>query len=206
MRLRVILGGRLEFCGKIYGPSDEFEASEIAAGNLLRLGLVVPADGEEWPAGLNPSKDSIWQPPAPMKRENKRGRPPTRKPARIRWTPCNWVGEPRCGKLVQGGGRCPEHARMSNNTGKPYSSWHDVPSKTLARWRKLSERIRRERPLCESGECAALFEPLRPASRHVDHIDDLGLKGPKAFDPANLQALCITCHSRKTASERFGRD
>jgi len=41
---------------------------------------------------------------------------------------------------------------------------------------------------------------LAPAV-HVDHVRPLNMGGEK-FDPANLQPLCQSCHSRKTV--RFG--
>jgi 5-methylcytosine-specific restriction endonuclease McrA len=38
-------------------------------------------------------------------------------------------------------------------------------------------------------------------AEHVDHVRPLGMGGER-FDPANLQPLCRSCHSRKTV--RFG--
>lgn len=35
----------------------------------------------------------------------------------------------------------------------------------------------------------------------VDHIEPASRAPGRAFDPANLQALCIPCHVRKTDSE-----
>lgn len=33
----------------------------------------------------------------------------------------------------------------------------------------------------------------------VHHLDGLGPKGPRGFDPANVQALAKVCHDRETA-------
>lgn len=41
----------------------------------------------------------------------------------------------------------------------------------------------------------------------IDHIDGTGRRGARAYDPANLQALCASHHSQKTATQDggFGR-
>jgi 5-methylcytosine-specific restriction protein A len=65
-----------------------------------------------------------------------------------------------------------------------------------ARWRRLRLMFLREHPLC--ALCGA------PATE-VDHIIPIRLGGSN--DAANLQALCKSCHSAKTAREdgRWGR-
>ncbi len=63
-------------------------------------------------------------------------------------------------------------------------------------WRSDSERYRDEHPWCETPGC-------RRPSAHTDHID-----GDRANNQrSNWQALCIPCHSRKTAEHDggFGR-
>lgn len=60
------------------------------------------------------------------------------------------------------------------------------------RWRRVRARILRERPDCECG-CG------RP-SEVVHHLDGRGLEGPRAYDPANLQALTKPCHDSLTGS------
>ncbi|WP_218011156.1 HNH endonuclease signature motif containing protein [Herbidospora mongoliensis] len=56
----------------------------------------------------------------------------------------------------------------------------------------MSERIRAQRPVCEACEAAP--------SDEVDHID-----GNKSnWAESNLQALCSSCHSRKTARHDGG--
>jgi len=59
-------------------------------------------------------------------------------------------------------------------------------------WSALSREIRQERPTCEHCH--------RRRSRHVDHIDGNHLNN----EAANLQALCVPCHSRKTAQRDGG--
>ncbi|MFD9108717.1 MULTISPECIES: HNH endonuclease signature motif containing protein [Streptomyces] len=100
-------------------------------------------------------------------------------------------------------GNCRAHAR-SNSRGRRYSDSYNAGSARRKRWDIASRAYLRENPLCVSERCAAKPEPLRKAASEVDHIDGLGLQGPRAFDPANWQALCKPCHSRKTAGESFG--
>jgi 5-methylcytosine-specific restriction endonuclease McrA len=52
-------------------------------------------------------------------------------------------------------------------------------------------------PLCEG--CNAVV-----AGQHVDHIVPLD-QGGAAYDPANLQVLCIACHNAKTKAEQAGK-
>jgi hypothetical protein len=64
------------------------------------------------------------------------------------------------------------------------------------RWHRVSKRKLARDPICEGcGE---------QASRHVDHIVPLD-QGGAQFDPANLQSLCIPCHTDKTAFDKAGR-
>lgn len=64
------------------------------------------------------------------------------------------------------------------------------------RWKKLRDAILQETPLCVL--CGHLGRVV-PAT-DVDHI--LPVKnGGEPFDRANLQPLCHSCHSRKTATE-----
>ncbi|WP_328880214.1 HNH endonuclease [Streptomyces sp. NBC_00299] len=69
----------------------------------------------------------------------------------------------------------------------------------------MAKAYLREHQLCASEECSAIPAPLRPAATEVDHIDALGLQGPRWDDPTNWQSLCHSCHSAKTARESFGR-
>lgn len=69
-----------------------------------------------------------------------------------------------------------------------------------ARWNRFRLRVLRAYPICAVEGCD------RPA-RDVDHIDGLGPLGPRGYDWDNLQALCASCHSRKTVKQDggFGR-
>ena len=105
-----------------------------------------------------------------------------RESARI---PCLWVGCP--GYAAQGGrGYCAGCARArerdrGTSTQRGYGG----------KWRKVSERVRREQPVCRV--CAT-----RP-SVHVDHIIPKTQGGDD--DRSNLQGICFPCHQAKTRRE-----
>ncbi len=113
-----------------------------------------------------------------------------RKPPR----PCRYPG---CRELTQDGwcGRHrPKHTRQEESR-----QWHKFYLTRL--WRDVlrPEQLIRE-PFCR--ECARYG--LRTPATDVDHIR--AHKGDWAVfsDPANLQSLCHSCHSRKTARENGG--
>ena len=58
-------------------------------------------------------------------------------------------------------------------------------------WRRFRAQTLRQRPLCQVDGCGQ-------ASRHLDHRVPIRAGGAP-LDPANVQALCASCHSRKTA-------
>jgi 5-methylcytosine-specific restriction protein A len=54
----------------------------------------------------------------------------------------------------------------------------------------------REHPVCKACEALGSTTPAVVAD-HVQPIKENGLR----FDWSNLQALCVSCHNRKTARE-----
>ena len=66
-------------------------------------------------------------------------------------------------------------------------------------WRRARARVLATFPRCQVPGCTL------PATQ-VDHIRSLA-SGGAALDPANLSAMCQSCHSRKTAAVdgSFGR-
>ncbi|ANZ35542.1 hypothetical protein BBK82_05060 [Lentzea guizhouensis] len=87
-------------------------------------------------------------------------------------------------------GRCEQH-----EIPRPRPQPKPRPSSTALgydyRWRKKSEAYLRANPTCVA--CG------RP-SQHTDHID-----GDRTnWEPDNLQPLCLSCHSRKTATHDGG--
>lgn len=109
---------------------------------------------------------------------------------------------PGCPALVTGkGSQCPAHAkkrqrvsdarRRTNQTGpRLYDS---------QRWKRLRKLVLTRDPLCV--ECRKKNRVT--AACHVDHIVSIS-DGGNPFDLANLQALCASCHSRKTARQDGG--
>lgn len=71
-----------------------------------------------------------------------------------------------------------------------------------ARWRRLRKMYLNAHPLCADpwGDHAERGELV--AATEVDHIVPRSRDGSDADE--NLQALCKSCHSRKTALERRG--
>ena len=67
------------------------------------------------------------------------------------------------------------------------------------RWRKLSELIRTNEPLCR--ECKK--DNRTVLAKCVDHIIPIE-QGGNMYDENNLQPLCWSCHSKKTAAEDGG--
>lgn len=62
------------------------------------------------------------------------------------------------------------------------------------RWKALrAEILERDRYRCQSCGCAGRLE--------VDHIEPVRTHPELSYDPANLQALCPACHTRKTRIE-----
>jgi len=65
-------------------------------------------------------------------------------------------------------------------------------------WRKLRIMVLNEQPLCEDCLGRGIVEP----ATDVDHITPK-VQGGRNIR-SNLQALCHSCHSRKTVSQQHG--
>lgn len=113
--------------------------------------------------------------------------------------PCRADG---CPELVYGECRyCSTHAQQrqreyDQQRGSAASRGYD------ARWRKLRRLVLNRQPLCADpyGVHAKRGEVV--AATDVDHIVSKRTGGTDSLD--NLQALCHSCHSRKTV-EQDGR-
>ena len=108
--------------------------------------------------------------------------------------PCR---HPGCPNLVEAGRYCQEHKGNERQGQKQYD---ERRPKTAARgydskrWRKLRQMVLNNEPLCRTCQEQGLLVP----ATEVDHID--GDVRNMSWD--NLQPLCKSCHSRKTARER----
>lgn len=97
-----------------------------------------------------------------------------------------------CGELCESGrGRCPEHeAANKAKRAKRQKEVRGTQSSGVDHgpyWRKIRGSYIKRHPVCEEPGC-------KEAAVDVHHVDELG--GNK---DANLEALCKSHHSRKTA-------
>lgn len=98
----------------------------------------------------------------------------------------------RCGVLVRdGSSRCQQHKVV------PWTKWRDDASPINGRWwRRLRDLVL----LRDDGLCQPCLRAGRVTSAtEVDHIVARADGG--SHDPANLEAICRTCHRAKTARE-----
>lgn len=101
---------------------------------------------------------------------------------------------PQCRAKAIKGHYCTEHRQSKRAFDKRQDNAEQIKHykfRGSKRWKTLSAWTLRQEPLCRS--CQA------PSSQ-VDHITPLS-RGGAALDSANLQALCASCHSKKTRLE-----
>jgi len=107
--------------------------------------------------------------------------------------PCSYPG---CRALVAGGGsRCVKHAKTEQ---RQYDRQRGSAAKRGydGKWRRYRAAYLARNPVCvHCGDVAEAVDHIQPVS---------GPDDPKFFEPENHQALCASCHSRKTASEDGG--
>lgn len=100
---------------------------------------------------------------------------------------------PGCPELVLRG-RCPRHEAARRDQERERQRAYDAARPSSSQrgyggsWAALRKRVLRDCPRCPCGA----------AAEHVDHI--LPLRRGGTNDRSNLQALCASCHSRKTAT------
>lgn len=108
---------------------------------------------------------------------------------------------------IEGQAHCEDHAarasaRTAARRAQAQQSDHAQAHRQLYKlkgWIAGRLRYLRRNPLCV--DCAELGA-VEPATE-VDHIEPHKGDRAKFFDRSNWQALCKSCHSRKTAREVF---
>lgn len=124
----------------------------------------------------------------------------------------------RCTGIAVKNGYCQKHAKTKRYTDKVKLASYQVKRKKRTRSRReyaLANDSRMFRiakswlllnPFCV--RCLAKSEPLRYARRnpavHCDHIKPVAKFPELKYDTANLQSLCLSCHSIKTQHEKTG--
>lgn len=107
---------------------------------------------------------------------------------------CNYRG---CRNIATKGSKCDDHYEPpKRKESGQYHHWYNLPA-----WKALRMMWLKSHPLCE--ECKRNGIPTTPATL-VDHIEPHRGDWNLFMDPENLQSLCSSCHSKKTATEDGG--
>ena len=109
--------------------------------------------------------------------------------------PHQMLPHPGCGVLVPGG-YCAAHQPKRADRSEESKSWRWMYQTDT--WKRLRSGQLLEEPFCR--ECAK--RGLRTPATDVDHIRDHKGDWSIFTDRDNLESLCHSCHSRKTAREQ----
>jgi 5-methylcytosine-specific restriction enzyme A len=99
--------------------------------------------------------------------------------------------QPGCNVLVRGAPRCPAHARVDMRSGS-YSQRVGIDRSA---WSRARNAYLVENPYCVSH----LFAKQHIQATIVDHVTPHRGNLDLFWDEKNWQALCKSCHDRKTA-------
>ena len=109
--------------------------------------------------------------------------------------PCT---HPGCRALTDGG-RCEAHQkeqRQQSQSRRDNQHLHLYSTQ----WKKIRAMVSRDRPLCTECEKQGRLVVATTCDHIIPHKGDLTL----FYDQDNLQGLCVSCHSRKTAADDGG--
>jgi 5-methylcytosine-specific restriction protein A len=105
--------------------------------------------------------------------------------------PCH---KPGCSELVSNEKPCTKHPTTRYLYRDPVHK-----QGYTYRWNQYAKRYLRQHPLCVEGTKAGRIE----AAEVVDHITPItNSDDPGFWNPLNHQALCKSCHSRKTLRDQ----
>lgn len=121
---------------------------------------------------------------------------------------CAYAG---CRKPVPVGTKyCDEHKARGEARDKEYAERREkrrAERKGTAsargygyRWQQMAAAFRKAHPLCAACLAEGRYTPAACVDHIIPHCGDPAL----LYDTNNLQSLCWSCHSRKTASEDGG--
>jgi len=96
--------------------------------------------------------------------------------------------QPGCGALILKGYYCTKHKTLSDIRYRP-AQYNHAKLRNNKAWQDIRKEVLEYNPYCECGNIAT----------EVDHI--VAIRNGGDNDPSNLQAMCKSCHSRKTLSE-----
>jgi len=93
-----------------------------------------------------------------------------------------------------------EDPRRAHKKKRDERARNKAPDKFLlsSRWKKLREKKLSDSPVCEQCKKRGVIVP----GREVDHIKPRSERPDLSLSIDNLQTLCKSCHSRKTAREK----
>ena len=111
---------------------------------------------------------------------------------------CNYAG---CPALIERGRYCAEHQRRGSMSadmqrGSASARGYD------ARWRQLRARVIARDPICVDPYGIHAVHHEVALSTDADHVIPRSEGGEDSME--NLQGLCHSCHSRKTALQSSG--
>lgn len=112
--------------------------------------------------------------------------------------PCKYPG---CVELVRDGSYCSKHKHQAAGSGgrrREPAAWHGLYY--TKSWRELRTVQLIKEPFCRICAEAGIRTPAEDVDHIIPHRGDMMM----FCDMNNLQSLCHSCHSRKTAAETAG--
>ena len=99
-----------------------------------------------------------------------------------------------CKSTVYKSGKCEDHLPKVNPSERPkYHDWYKTPL-----WSALKSNVLAKNVLCIKCEAAGITSLATVVDHAVPHRGNWSL----FKDASNLRALCMSCHSLKTAHEK----